>query len=70
MKQKQKVYAVRVGRQVGIFDNWDDCRASVNGFSQAEYKSFYDIADAFAYMDERFTDERNKIQLVRRLFLV
>lgn len=35
-----KYYAVRVGRVVGIFFTWDDCKRQVNGFPKAEYKSF------------------------------
>lgn len=46
---KQKFYAVRNGHKIGVFDTWDECKASVDGFSGAEYKSFktYDEAIAF-----------------------
>lgn len=37
---KQKFYAVRKGKVTGIFDNWNECKDSVDGFSGAEYKSF------------------------------
>ena len=37
---KKKFYAVRKGKEVGIFNTWDDCKAQVNGFSGSEYKSF------------------------------
>lgn len=46
----KKVYAVRKGRTTGIFMSWDDCRAQVEGFAGAEYKSFADPAEAMAYM--------------------
>lgn len=46
----KKVYAVRKGRTTGIFMNWDDCKAQVEGFAGAEYKSFADPADAMAYL--------------------
>ena len=46
----KKVYAVRKGRTTGIFMNWDDCKAQVDGFAGAEYKSFADPADAMAYL--------------------
>ena len=46
----KKVYAVRKGRTTGIFMTWDDCKAQVDGFTGAEYKSFADPADAMAYL--------------------
>jgi ribonuclease HI len=35
-----KYYAVKAGREVGVFDNWADCQTSITGYSGAEYKSF------------------------------
>ena len=46
----KKVYAVRKGRTTGLFMSWDDCKAQVDGFAGAEYKSFADPADAMAYL--------------------
>lgn len=45
-----KYYAVKVGKKTGIFDNWDECKDSVNGFPGAVYKSFKDITEAYDYM--------------------
>lgn len=42
----KKVYAVRAGRKTGIFDNWDECKASVTGFSGAVYMGFSDKKSA------------------------
>ena len=46
----KKYYAVRNGRTVGIFDSWDDCKASIDGFSGAEYCSFKTKKEANAYL--------------------
>ena len=46
----KKVYAVRKGRMTGIFTKWDDCKAQVDGYAGAEYKSFADAAEAMAYL--------------------
>lgn len=46
----KKYYAVRKGKTAGIYMNWDDCKAQVQGFSGAEYKSFSTITEAEAYM--------------------
>lgn len=35
-----KVYAVKEGKTRGIFHTWDECKASVSGYSGAKYKSF------------------------------
>jgi hypothetical protein len=35
-----KFYAVRVGRETGIFLSWGECQAVVSGHSGAEFKSF------------------------------
>lgn len=47
----KKYYAVKVGRSTGIFETWDECKASVDGYPGALYKSFKDISDAYTYMD-------------------
>ncbi|MDE7479177.1 MAG: ribonuclease H family protein [Lachnospiraceae bacterium] len=47
---KKKVYAVRKGKQTGIFNTWDACKASVEGYPGAEYKSFLSREEADAYL--------------------
>ena len=46
----KKVYAVRKGKTPGLYMTWDDCKAQVDGFAGAEYKSFADPQDAMAYL--------------------
>ena len=38
---KSKIYVVYVGRQPGLYETWDECRAEVEGYPGARYKSFY-----------------------------
>ena len=47
---KKKIYAVRKGKETGLFTSWDDCKASVDGYPGAEYKSFTDIESARHYL--------------------
>jgi ribonuclease H-related protein len=47
---KKKFYAVRKGRSVGIFSTWNECQQSINGYSNAEYKSFVSKCDAEDYI--------------------
>ena len=46
----QKYYAVKVGMTTGIFNTWEECKASVDGYPGALYKSFKNLSDAYAYM--------------------
>ena len=43
---KRKFYVVWVGETPGIYDTWDDCKAQVDGFPQASYKSYNSMAEA------------------------
>ena len=43
---KQKTYVVWKGRQPGIYSSWDACKAQVEGYTGAVYKSFPTRAEA------------------------
>ena len=36
----KKYYAVKAGRNTGIFETWDEAKEEVHGFKNAIYKSF------------------------------
>lgn len=46
----QKFYAVKKGRETGLFTTWDACKAQVQGYSGAVYKSFPTLQEAQAYL--------------------
>ena len=46
----EKYYAVKKGLKTGIFRNWDECKASVNGYSGAVYKSFQSEEEARSFL--------------------
>lgn len=46
----QKYYAVQKGRQTGLFTSWEDCKAQVQGYSGAVYKSFASLQEAQRYL--------------------
>ncbi len=46
----QKFYAVKQGRKTGLFTTWDDCKAQVQGYSGAVYKSFSTLQEAQQYL--------------------
>ncbi|GEP19411.1 ribonuclease H family protein [Pediococcus argentinicus] len=49
---KKKFYAVRKGKQTGLFNTWDETKAQVDGFSGAQYKSFGTKAEAENWLTE------------------
>ncbi len=47
----KKYYAVKIGRNPGIYESWDECKNEIHGFSGAEYKSFINLDDALSFMN-------------------
>lgn len=43
----KKYYAVKVGEKTGIYETWEECKANVDGYPGALYKSFKNISDAY-----------------------
>lgn len=43
-------YAVKKGLTPGIYTNWPDCQAQINGYSGAVYKGFATLDEAKAFM--------------------
>jgi ribonuclease HI len=52
---KNKVYAIRKGRNTGIYTTWAECEEQVKGFPGAEYKSFSSIEEASKYLKNEDT---------------
>ncbi|MGB5272964.1 MAG: ribonuclease H family protein [Flavobacteriaceae bacterium] len=46
MAKKAKFYTVWKGKRPGIYAKWDDCKAAIEGYKGAQYKSFstFDMA--------------------------
>ncbi len=46
MAKKEKFYTVWKGKRPGIYMKWDDCKAAIEGYKGAQYKSFstFDMA--------------------------
>lgn len=54
MAKKNKYYVVWNGREKGIFRSWDECKAQVDGFEGAQYKSFESQKEAEAASKQNF----------------
>jgi len=53
-------YAVRVGREPGIYSSWDECKPQVDAFSKPAFKKFNNRDDA-----ERFIDGATSLMIKR-----
>lgn len=59
-----KYYAVKKGKVPGIYLNWNDCKAMVDGYPGAVYKSFKTIEEAENLLTERkLLPERKLLQV-------
>ena len=47
-----KYYAVKRGRQTGIYDNWESTKRQVWGFQKASYKKFNDLESARKFLGD------------------
>lgn len=46
----KKVYAVKVGRQTGLFSTWAECEKQVKGYQGAKFKGFEQAQEALAWL--------------------
>lgn len=67
----KKIYAVRKGRQTGLFDTWAECQKQITGFSGAEFKSFATRAEAETFLNgvtgmsaKEFMEKQSSIKAV------
>ncbi len=55
---KKTIYAIKKGKQTGLFYSWNECKEAVNGYSGAEYKGFETEEEAKDYLE-------NKVQEIK-----
>ena len=58
---KKKYYAVRVGRNPGIYGTWDECQKQTDGFSGALYQSFSTFEQAEQYLLAAITGDTDAV---------
>jgi len=49
-KNNKQYYAVRNGREPGIYRTWEECKAQVDGYAKAQFKGFTSLEEAEAYL--------------------
>ena len=51
-----KFYAVKNGRETGIFNSWEECQKQIKGFSGAQFKSFSTKKEAEDYLVDKIKE--------------
>lgn len=57
-----KYYAVRIGRNPGIYHTWDECKRETMGFKGASFKKFSTLEDAEAFINEIEEDKKESAE--------
>ena len=60
MSKKKKFYVVWNGRKTGVFTSWKVCKAQIDGFDGAQYKSFADLDAAEKASKKKYDDYKGK----------
>lgn len=60
--KKKKFYVVWKGKKNGVFNSWDECKKSIDGFKGAEYKSFPDLTSANKAFKETYLKHKGVAQ--------
>ncbi|AVN61143.1 ribonuclease H1 domain-containing protein [Mesoplasma florum] len=60
-----KYYAVKQGRNIGVYETWEECKIQVEGYTNAVYKSFSSKADAEAFIKgaQTISKPKQKIEI-------
>ena len=53
VREGRKWYAVRKGREVGIFETWEICKSHVHGYGGSEFKRYWNLNDTRTYLQRK-----------------
>ncbi|WP_298923777.1 ribonuclease H family protein [uncultured Allomuricauda sp.] len=67
MANKRKFYVVWKGKRPGIYEAWADCKAQIEGFKGAQYKSFQDFAEAKKAFNSNYLEYKGKSKSKKEL---
>lgn len=60
---EKKYYAVKNGRETGIFESWEECQKQIINFSGAVYKKFTDLEKAVEFLNGGMQEKINSDDL-------
>ena len=58
----EKIYAVRKGRNTGLYFSWYECKEQIVGYKGAVFKSFTDLHEASNYLMQEQEKDCNRVQ--------
>ncbi len=58
-------YAVKKGREIGVYETWGECEAQVKGYSGAVYKKFPNYEEALNFIKGEKNFEAKDISLIQ-----
>ena len=61
-KKKKKYYTVWKGHHTGVFNSWEDCKAQIQNFEGAQYKSFESFDAAKQALKGNYKDYIGKLK--------
>ncbi|WP_106831715.1 ribonuclease H1 domain-containing protein [Parabacteroides pacaensis] len=61
---KRKHYVVWKGKNPGVYDNWDDCKAQVEGETGAKYKAFTSWEEAVEAFEKGYENYQSTIPTI------
>lgn len=56
----KKYYAVREGKNIGIYESWEECKKQVHGYPGAVFKSFQNKEDALKFIKNEEKHEKSE----------
>lgn len=56
-------YAVKIGRNPGVYETWGECKKQVDKFPSAKYKKFNSKDEALAFINEEQFIQNKKIDI-------
>lgn len=65
---KKNFYAVKTGRERGIFKTWEECLKRVSAYPKAEYKGFATKEEAEAYLNGSKINNKNNKPTTRYVY--
>ncbi|RLU21658.1 hypothetical protein DMN91_006033 [Ooceraea biroi] len=51
-------YGVANGRNTGVYDNWEECKQQVNGYSRCDFRKFDSPDAAWDFVDQKSSDHK------------
>ncbi len=60
MAKTKKYYVVWNGKKTGVFTSWESCKEQIQGFDNAQYKSFMNKKEAEIASTKSFSDYKGK----------